>query len=188
MLQIARLRALCFSCGRLCRGSPEVAPDDNAQGKKPRRSTGALLLCMQNAIFIHARSAWPLAANPCNVFGPTLILVHVSDLPAGAKRPRPTAEEDEHALVSRRKLFDESGLPAACAPPAVKSGGRVGQFNYNLTSNGAVLEVQLQKRNFYLKLSSGGEKVGGKRSFAWAKHGGPALAWEHVKSILKWDA
>ena len=70
----------------------------------------------------------------------------------GAKRPRAVHRDGdgpEAPDVTRRRIFDESGLPPELAPPG-KCLGRVGKFNYTVRSEkGAQLEVHLQKKGFF---------------------------------------
>ena len=56
-------------------------------------------------------------------------------------------------------------------------------------STGACVEVLHQKKAFFIKravVSGEARAPEGQRTFAWAKLGGPANAWEHVKAAAGW--
>ena len=96
---------------------------------------------------------------------------------AGAKKVRRAPLSPMHPSAWLGKVPEE-------AYPAASPKGRA---NYTVYApNGAVIEVQLQSRAFYLKKAAAGVQDASRRSVAWNKHGGAWEAWTLSKRMVGW--
>ena len=99
--------------------------------------------------------------------------------------------ENEHGPMKHDVclvLAKSLGVPAEALPQCPSRGSQ----NYTISGpSGAVVEVQLMKKAFWLKKYPNGDtfktsQETGPTSRAWQKHNGVSECWELVKSVIGW--
>ena len=102
-----------------------------------------------------------------------------------SKRPSssdllPIAVEAKPVPGQTYRGYDLSGLPAAAFP----QGDSRGMHSYTLkATNGAVLEVLLAKKCYYIKKYADGFAPASTPTVSWSKHGGAAESWVVAKQL-----
>ena len=101
----------------------------------------------------------------------------VSDVAVQDEQP----EQDD----PRRTMALALGVPEEALP----QGPSKGQSNYTIhCSLGAIVEVQLTKKAFWMKKSRGGLAYNqSPKGFAWSKHGGVVECWAKVVEMVGWQ-
>ena len=77
------------------------------------------------------------------------------------------------------------GIPEEMYPDV----GPRGCYSYTVHSmiGGAVVEVQLRNKGYYVKKMGAGLGRPDPCFFAWSKYGGATAAWEHLRPLIFWD-